>query len=398
MFNSSTHKNLRLLWWMRTIAIIGQASAVLIVTAALNIPLHTIALWIIIGTLAITNSLTWWRIQTAVFISKNEFFAQLLIDMSALFGLLYFTGGASNPFASLFILQVIIAAITLTPIYTWITAGITIAFYSALLFWRIDVPYFHHHPTGDFFNLHIEGMLISFVLLAIIVAWFVVRMNITIRRQDALLAEAEKIAAIGALAAHAAHELGTPLATLSILAENAGDLSPIFKEQLMRCKGIISRITAAGGVMRAQGGAPMLLDTFIHDIIARWKEDNPQIHFTNSVTFNTAPRILAEHGLEQAIRNLLDNAADASPHAVSLHAKWSTNTLTIAIEDKGVGMPQEIIDAIGKGVATTKVGGMGMGLLLAQSVIARLEGILTIDSSLQGTIATISLPLKKLIV
>jgi len=228
MDKTSYFKNLKLLCGLRSVAIIGQVAAILLVTKGLHIELPIIPLWSIISALVVINGLTFIRIKKGRAISQFEFFSQLLIDMTALFGLLYFSGGAANPFTSLFILQVIIAAVTLPPAYAWVAAGISVAFYTALMFLGIEVPYFQHHHSGDFFNLHVQGMWISFILLAGIISWFVVRMNVTIRRQDALLAEAEKIAAVGMLAANAAHELGTPLATLFVLAENADN--HIFKE------------------------------------------------------------------------------------------------------------------------------------------------------------------------
>lgn len=397
MENITNLKNLRLLWWLRSIAIVGQTTAVLVVTLGLQIPLHTFPLWSIIFGMALINGFTLWRIKTAKYITEMEFFGQLLTDITALFGLLYFTGGATNPFASLFILQVIIAAITLTPFYTWIAAGITIAFYTILMVWSVEVPYFMHHHIGDFFNLHVQGMWISFIMLAVIIAWFVVRMNTTIRRQDSLLAEAEKLAAIGTLAASAAHELGTPLATLFVLAEDADN--PMFKEQLMRCKQILSRITAAGGVTRAEGGAPMPLDTFLKGIVDHWEIDHPDTALAVDIQQGGAPRIVGEYGLEQAIRNLLDNAADASPEAISVSAKWTSQTLTIAIADKGTGVPQEIADTFGEVGVTTKQDGLGLGLFLARSVITRLEGTLDVrHAPTGGTIATITLPLRRLAV
>lgn len=179
------HKNLKLLWWLRNVALIGQAGAILIVASVLRIPLPEMPLWAILTGIALLNVFTWWRIETAKTITDHEFLIQLLADVGALTGLLYFTGGATNPFASLFILQVIIAAIALPPRYTWAIAGITIALYTSLMFWNVEMPYFLHHHIGDFFSLHVQGMWLSFIFLAGIIAWFVVQMNATIRRQNA---------------------------------------------------------------------------------------------------------------------------------------------------------------------------------------------------------------------
>jgi two-component system sensor histidine kinase RegB len=393
----SYHKNLRLLWWLRNVAIGGQTIAIAVVTRLLQIPLALEPLAAIIAALALVNIATWQRLRTARNIAEGEFFAQLVIDISALAGLLYFTGGASNPFASLFILQVVIAAITLRPFYTWAAAGLSIACYTALMVWNVEVPYFLHHHMGDFFNLHVQGMWISFILTAVIVAGLVVRMNTTIRRQDALLAEAEKIAAIGTLAANAAHELGTPLSTLLVLAEDAGGKSALITEQILRCKQILGRITQAGGVGRAEGGAAVALDGFLNAIAARWQAANPAIGFEAEVQESLPVRIVGEYGLEQAIVNLLDNAAYASPGYIRLHAAWTAAKLTVRIEDHGSGIAPGVLDAIGEAGVTTRADGMGLGLFLARSVVIRLGGMLEFSAD-GGTIATITLPLRKLAV
>lgn len=398
MQQSRNHKNLKSLWWMRNIALAGQALAILIVTRALAIPLPETPLWMIFGALAVVNIYTWRRIRNGAQVSDQMFLAQLLIDVVALFGLLYFSGGATNPFASLFILQVIIAAVALPAFYTWLVAAITISAYTALMFWNVEVPYFLHHHLGDFFSLHVQGMWISFMLLAVIVAWFVVRMNGTIRRQDALLAEAEKIAALGVLATGAAHELGTPLATMAVLAEDCPpEKARQLAGQITRCKQILSRITAAGGVTRAEGGAPMALDDFLGQMVEEWQLMHPAVKLETKIGRMGAPRIVAEQGLKQTLVNLLDNAADASPHWVRIEAQWSAQELTVRIQDKGAGIAAEIKDTFGQLGVTTKADGFGLGLFLAKSVIARLEGSIEWQAwEGQGTVVVVTLPLRKL--
>lgn len=400
MEHLSAHQNLKLLWWLRNIAMTGQIVAILVVTYALRIPLQTTPLYLIIAGSMGLNGFTWWRFRRRRMVSEQEFFVQLFLDMLALYGLLYCTGGATNPFASLFILQVVIAAVTLPAFYTWMTAGITVIFYTLLMFWNIEVPYFLHHHLGDFFSLHVQGMWIAFVLLALIVAWFIVRMNTTIRRQDALLAEAEKMASLGTMATGAAHELGTPLATMAVLAEEADpETARRLQEQIKRCKQILFSITAAGGVARAESGAPMQLDRFLETIVADWAQANPGIQLETSLQGTGHPCVLAEHGFRQVLINLLDNAADASPLSVTLEASWTPQVLRICIRDQGNGMPEAIKQSIGAAGITTKQDGLGLGIFLAKSVMARLGGTLAFkDAPDQGTLAMIHLPLKRIAV
>jgi two-component system sensor histidine kinase RegB len=409
MDNISCLKNLKLLWWLRNIAIVGQAIAITAVTRILEIPLVEKPLWFLVGLLVLVNIATWLRIKRTNVIKEFEFFCQLLIDITVLFCLLYFTGGATNPFAQLFILQVIIAAITLSPFYTWIVAVLTAALYTSLMLWNVEVPYFMHHHMGEFFSMHVQGMWINFILLAGIISWFVVRMNVTMKRQESILAEAEKMAAIGTLAANSAHELGTPLATLSLLAESLEEKVPdeerkdkavMFREQLARCKQILSRITAAGGVIRAEGGKPMQLDLFLNELLTTWKKEKPVVNLTIELADNKfKPQIVAETGLTHAIINILDNASDTSPDYVSFKASWTAKSLTIIITDKGQGIPQEVKENFGEPGISSKADGLGMGLFLSRSVITRLGGTLDIESkTCFGTTAKINIPLARLVI
>ncbi len=388
---------MKLLWWLRNIAITGEAVAILFVTGFLHIPLSTTPLWLIIGMVVLLNIFTIIRIKTAAGITEIEFFCQLFMDVLALFGLLYYTGGATNPFTSMFIVQVIIAAITLPPLYTWLTAAISVGLYVTLMFWNVEVPYLEHNHSNSFFSLHVQGMLVSFVMLSLIVSWFVVRMNRTIRRQDSLLAEAEKMAAIGTLAASSAHELGTPLATMMLLAEQSEDR--LLKEQVVRCKNILSRITMAGGVTRAEGGEAIALADFLDELLSQWKNENPETAIAIDIQAGASPRIIGEYALEQAIKNLLDNAADASPHKISFLANWSGKNLIITIKDKGEGIPEEISNNFGMAGVTTKNDGLGLGVFLSRNIINRLGGSLIISpSSESGTQAVITLPISRICV
>lgn len=395
MTNNSAHKNLKLLWWLRNIAIVMQSAMIVFATFVLHMLFQVAPLICIIASLAAINSLTWFQIKSEKEISNNQFFAQILIDTASLFAILYFTGGAANPFTSLFILQVIIAAIALPAFYTAVIAGIAVALYSMLLIRNIEMPMMHNVGTG-FFDLHIMGMWLSFLLMAAIVAWFVVRMNETVRRQSQLLFETEKMAAMGTLAASAAHELGTPLATLSVLTENISDAGTERKiaEQLARCKHILSRIATIAGITRAESGAPMMLDVFLSEIAARWQSDNPSANLTIEIASIDAPRIVAEHGIELAVRNLLSNAADESPDTITMTAHWTGHVLFLSVRDRGKGVATGLSDPV-----STKPGGMGLGLVLVRNIIERLDGTFQLRNHQEGgAIADIELPLKRLMV
>jgi two-component system sensor histidine kinase RegB len=403
IYPESYRKNLILLAWLRAIAIIGQSVAVIFTIHWLLIPLDTAPLWLIVMASAGIHLLTCLRLASHADISRQELMAHLLVDIFALFGLLYFSGGASNPFAPLFIIQVVIAAITLPPLHTWAIAGLTIILYTVLLFWNVEVPYFMHHHIGNYFTIHVQGMWVSFVLLALLVAGFIVRVSSIVRRQDQMLADAQRMGALGALAAGAAHELATPLSTIALLAQqfetsatmpgnqqNVG----ILREQVARCKTILNRMTAAAGVMRADTGKAMPLDGFLEAMIGRFRQLKPDV--LCHVRMHAAPHvpmIVAEQSVEQAIISLLCNAAEASPQKIDVDMRWDDTNIHIAIRDYGQGIESALLEQLGEPVLSTK-GGMGLGIFLARSVIARIGGSLDIYNHKEGGVqADIRLPL-----
>lgn len=392
--------NLRLLFALRWLAVAGQAGAILVVTQGLAIPLPEQPLWAILCALSFLNALTYWRMEHVPHVGNGELVTQLLLDMAGLFGLLYYTGGATNPFATLFIVQVLIAAVSLPALYTCIIAVIAVVCYTSLMFFNVEMPYFLHHHIGDFFSLHVQGMWLSFLMLVGIVVWFIVRMNAALRQKEHLLAEAEKMAALGTLATNAAHELGTPLATMAVLAENCEEKTAVqLKEQLQRCKAIISRIAELGGVSRAESGEAQSLADFVQELAQSWQILHPSTLLEVEVKNGEARKILSDSGLQQAIRNVLDNAAHASPGWVRLEAGIEAQNIYFMVEDAGLGMSAELREKIGQAGLTTKPEGFGLGLMLTRNVITRLEGNFRItDRDAQGTRVQMRIPLRRLAV
>ncbi|MCH6585327.1 MAG: sensor histidine kinase, partial [Proteobacteria bacterium] len=227
MFNdlsqSPLSKNLQRLFLLRSIAIVVQCLTFAAVHWVLEMPLPWTEMVTVVTFLAVLNFATWLRLRRNWPVSSIEFFAQILIDVFALGALLYFSGGSTNPFVSLYLLPLTITAAALPWAYTWVMAAITISCYSLLLFYYVPLPHDHSEHNSEF-NLHVSGMWLAFVLSTVLIAWFVVKMGISIRERDKNLSQAreqalrdEQLIALGTLAAGAAHELGTPLSTMAVV-------------------------------------------------------------------------------------------------------------------------------------------------------------------------------------
>lgn len=407
--------NLRRLFLLRNIAIAGQALAVGIVFFVLHISLPLAPMAAVIAALAALNAATWIRLRAGRPVSDKEFFFQLAADAAALTGLLYFSGGATNPFVSFFLLPLAITATVLPQGYTWAMAALTAACYTLLMVFHVPLP--ESTMRGSGFGLHVFGMWLGFMLSAGLIAYFVVRMADTLRERDRLLAAAreqalrdERLIALAALAAGAAHELGTPLGTMAIVtkdlereyAERGDDELTgrlrLLREQVDRCKEALSTISASAGEIRAESGQLMPLDGYLEEVMRSWRGLRPGISLDYRLQgTQPAPRIIAERTLSQALINILNNAADASPGNVELDARWDDRALVIEVCDRGPGLSPTVSESAGRTVFSTKAQGLGLGLFLVHAVIGRLGGRVTLFNREGGGACTrVVLPLSRL--
>jgi len=415
---ASSTTNLRRLFALRNIAIAGQTLTVLGVHYGLGLGLPLLPLCFLISAQALLNLLTWWRLQGAPSVTERELFVQLLLDVSALTALLYFTGGSTNPFVLLYLLPLTLTAAALPWVYAWAMVGVTVACYTLLMFAYVPLPHGYGMHGSDF-DLHVMGMWLGFVLSAGLIAYFAVRMASTLRERDHVLATMrekelrnERIVALGTLAAGAAHELGTPLSTMAVvvneLAHEAGDAPAraaplqILKEQIGRCKAILSTLTASAGPMRAESGRCLTLDGYLGEIIEQWRAMRPTV---SAKTHWQGPRpvlqIVAEHTLSQAIINILNNAADASPESVEIQGRWDAQQLELEICDRGPGLTPMAVEQAGEPFFSTKGPdeGLGLGLFLAHATIQRFGGMVRLSNREGGgACAHLVLPLTNLVV
>ena len=408
-------RNLRDLFLLRNIAIVGQLAMIAFATYELGLELPLLPLGLVAAALGLWNLLTWLRLRDPRTVSQREFFTQVVVDVAALTGLLYFTGGATNPFAWVYLLPLMIVTINLPRRYAWAMAVIAIAAYSSLMAWYVPLPLpgtHMHHDSG--FSLHIFGMWFGFVLSAVLMVHFVSHMARNLRDRDRQLATArekalrdERLIALGTLAAGAAHELGTPLGTMAILTKELlndypGETDPelhsqleILQGQTQRCKDALSVISASSGIAQAVAGGPQELVAFLSDLVGQWRSHRPDIAVDLDIMQGTHGKlILVDETLRQAITNILDNAADASPDHVTFQARWDSCELLLRILDRGEGLHPAVSDAIGEAQVSTKEHGLGLGLFLAHGAIQRLGGQVQLFDRTGGGVCTeIRLPL-----
>jgi two-component system sensor histidine kinase RegB len=341
--------------------------------------------------------------------SDRQLFAQLLFDVAALTGIAYLAGGSTNPLISLYLLWIAVGAAMLDGRLAAILAATSIASYSLVNFVHTEV---HIHDHEKALEVHLIGMWVVFVFSAVTICWSVVRLTAAVRRRDAELAQAretalrsERVVELGNLAAGAAHELGTPLTTLSVLAGEvlhdprlAPALRPdlqLLQAQVGECKRIITQLAAQAGTSRAEAISRMALDVWLEQLLQRWRVQRPRIEPKVELTgARPGPIVSMDATLGQALLNLFNNAADASPDAVAIEARWDGIDLELRVLDRGSGISAGVLDTLGRDLVTTRGDGMGMGLVLAYAAIGRSGGQLTFNAREGGgTMAQVRLPL-----
>ena len=411
--NSSAH-NLYRLFMLRNL-LIAVAFFVIIYLSFTNSLFPLLYIGIILGALLAFNVLTGWWLLSKKDVTDNTLILQLIVDIAAFTGVLYFTGGASNPFGWFYLVPIFIAATLLPGRIIWLITALSIFNYTALMFFYQKVSgvadHSEHMQHNSGFAQHIMGMWLGYVVTALLVAFVVARMANSLRERDNHLAQArenslrdERLVALGTLAAGTAHELGTPLSTIAILVKEMQEICTtneskeylsIIRQQVDRCKTALATLSHSAGEELMSGGQMLPVKNYISSIIKQWQQQRPATKLLLLSDLNNInAQILAEQTLTQALINILNNAADASPKKISIEVEQIDKQITINIIDNGSGLDSMIQSHAGKKSYSSKDQGLGLGLFLAHASIERLGGKIFLANQQQGgAIVKIILPL-----
>ena len=405
------HVVLKYLLQLRLVLIAAEVLGLAIVDLAFGIRLAWPVVGGVLGALAAFSLWSWRRWRGVRDVPAAEFLRQSAVDLLALSLLIYYTGGPVNPFISLFLLPIVFAAATLPLRTTSVVALMAGGSYTALMFFYQPLSNHQQHMHG--MGLHLWGMWYGFLISAGCVALFVARIARSLRQRDQDLAaareqalEAERAIALGTLAAGTAHELGTPLATIAILAKDLetdlrGQAAQhaamvTLRAQVARCKESLARLAADAGALPADSGHSLDAERFLRSLLDEWQRSRlPVTLDTRFEGSGPSPQIVADRTLRQALFNVLNNAADASSARVEVSAGWTPELLWLRVRDDGPGVAETVRERIGREVVSTKgERGMGLGLYLAQSVLRRLGGTVEfLRPGGGGTLVNIEIPL-----
>lgn len=413
---TANRDNLRLLVMLRWIAVVGQLATITAVDRLMGIALPLGPMLAVLGVLALINLVSLIRCQSERPVSGLELFIGLMIDVLALSLQLYLSGGASNPFVSIFLLQVILGAVLLE--VRWATAlTVATAGAFAVLAFVHQPLVMPHHREGQFLNLHLLGMFLCFVLTAGLLLFFLARIAANQRERSLKLAELKQkaveedhVVRMGLLAAGAAHELGTPLATLSVILNDWRGLEVFRKDadareelqtmtaQLERCKAIVSGILQSSGELRGEGTVKTTVRGFLDELVGDWRALRTPVDLVYDNAFEPDQAIVSDIALKQVVTNLLDNAFEAAADRITLTARRREAHLEITVSDSGPGFEASVLERLGQPYVSTKARpGGGLGLFLVSNVVRKLGGGISAGNQAGGgAVVTLRLPLSAL--
>jgi len=416
---------------LRWIAIAGQLIVIGFVRLILGIPLAIPQLLTIV-LLTIASNIALWvvakrlgnQIPYSIFFQNRLLGGVLLFDVAILTGLLYFSGGAANPFILFYVANIAVAGVVLSRIWAILISASSVLGCFLLLNTANPVGVFDGSPYVHSASWGVAkwAFWISFATCSSVLTYFVSQLALEVRLRDRRLAIAEKdreraqrLEALATLAAGAGHELASPLSTIAVI---AGELSRtldkpeipdkvkrdfgLIREELARCKDILHRMKSGAGEAAAERLHPVALREIIEETLDAMREPH-RVDVRMEKAVGDFKAMLPKQALSQALRNLLQNGLDASDpeHHVTLTSnialgKQDQRNWQLVIEDSGSGLNEEVLRRIGEPFFTTKeVGkGMGMGVFLTRNVIQGLSGTIRFERRLpRGTLCNVSIPI-----
>lgn len=380
---------LRTLILLRWLAIFGQTSAVLFVRLGLDVEFPLFWALAAIGVSVALNIVLIARRQAQELAREWEAAAQLAYDVVQLAALLALTGGLQNPFVFLFVAPVAVSATILRPAVTAILAALTFACVGVISVWRLPLPW----PEGaafampQLYELGIAAAVLIGLGFTSVYAWRVAaeeeRLNIALAAVQAVLAREQTLSALGGLAAAAAHELGTPLATIHLVAkEMARDLKPgdphtedlqLLATQSERCRAILAQLSARrdqGDVMLQRAPIASLLDEVAGPHRGLGAELIIKAEGEGGLEVRRMPEIVHSLG------GIVENAVGFARTRVEFLARWTAETVEISVGDDGPGFSPEVLSRLGEPYLTERdeqgvAGGLGLGFFIAKTLLER---------------------------
>ena len=376
---------------LRWIAIIGQFTAINLVYFYLKLDFPVVLAHLILFLGFLTNAYLNFGIRSIIL---KDFYASIFLvyDLIQLTALLYLTGGISNPFSILLIIPTIVSSTFLSMGTTIILGILTITFLFVLTIFHYPLPGIHDHSI-TFPKLYLTGYFLAIIVGLVFLSYFGIRFSgASKRRSDAItklqqvIAKEYELESLGGQAAAAAHSLGTPLATISVVAselkKELGESNQHTKDiellisQTKRCGEILKKISKKQ-IKEDQFFAKTQIEDLINEIIDSFRESSSKKLVLNSKENKNKFNFQRSPELIYGLRNFIGNAVKFSKSLVEINVKSDSQNLVVSIDDDGPGFPEDIKEILGepyiksKSLEVTSNTGTGLGTFLGKTLLER---------------------------
>ena len=413
---------------LRWVAVVGQLLTIGASILVLEVNLQVYPLVAIVALTAVSNLIltAWYRIHLSDerSLSPPQEYLSLgivmTVDLLSLSALLFFAGGAGNPFAIFYFVNLALAAVILPARWGWTMTVIAIVCLVGLLFLAKPLAELTVQPLAGWqitMTLQQAGLLVAFTTSAVVVVYFITRLTSELRQREVELriveqqrSRSEKLEALGTLAAGAGHELATPLSTIAVVANelthhlqgaNVSDAViedvTLIRSEVDHCRTILDRMTGNFDDERTEGATAISCTELLEHALSELA-DRERVHVQHQIAEGQATLSVPLENISQAIRGVMQNALDASEtnEAIDCGVELHGDFVEFTIVDRGTGMSEDVLKRAGEPFFTTKEPGqgMGLGLFLTRSVIERQGGSLELQSEPgKGVTAIIRLPI-----
>ena len=409
------HVRLDTLVRLRWLTVIGQSSAVLVVQFALEFEFPFWSCLTVIALSAAVNIALRLQLQSAQWLPPVLTAWVLAFDVAELALLLFFTGGLQNPFAFLFLGPVLLSATALPPRFTILLGGLAVLCATLLVFLHYPMPW----DSDDRLVLppiYLMGEYIS-ILLAIgfigVYAWQIAeesrQLVDALAATELVLAREQHLSQLDGLAAAAAHELATPLSTISVIARELeraiaadaphGDDVRLLREQATRCRDILGKLTEL-----SSSGQPFdhaAFTALIEEVVAPHRNFGIVIDIVAPANRGTEPDIMRNPAVLYGLGNIVENAVDFARQQVRVEASWDSARVEISVSDDGPGFAPDILQRLGEPYVTSRrrrssqsdaeASGLGLGFFIAKTLLERTGATLTYKNCAGSSGATVGI-------
>jgi two-component system, sensor histidine kinase RegB len=390
---------------IRWVAIAGQAVALLVVHYGFGFHLPLLPAFGVVGCSVVLNLLVTLYRGATTRLGEEEAALFLAYDLVQLGLLLYLTGGLQNPFAILILAPITVAATVLSVRPVIALSALAIAVITVLAVWHMPLPWRASGTAPSFPSELVLGLWMALAIATVFIgfyAWSIAeaarRLRDAIAAAQLALAREQRVSAVGALAAATAHELGSPLATIAVVAkELVRDLpadSPhaedaqLLLSQSERCREIMAQLARHPDEEGASPYTRLPISALVEAAGALYHD--PRVRLIFAATGAPAadePLVSRSPEIMHALNNLISNAVQFARHEVSVTIHWDPATVTVEIADDGPGFPAHLLGRLGEPYLSTRAGDashMGLGIFIAQSLLERSGAELTFDNLAEG--------------